>query len=245
MLNEAKKPVVLLVGTFQMRPTRDMFDTKVDDLLSPRRQREIQEVVERIKQFNPTKVAVEIDTEKHGELNEEYKKYITNTNDLKVDEVHQVGFRIAAEMNHNEIFAIDWTTGRGKRPYGEVYEWAKLNQPELFNSIFNDFKERESNDDKSILEMYRESNADDYIKKMHEGYINMARIGNIGYYIGMDWLLWWYERNLIIYSNIARLANSPEDRVILIIGSSHVQILKQFLEETGAFNVELVVNYLA
>ncbi len=54
------KPKVLLVGTFHMRQTTDMCNTELDNLLSPTRQQEICEVVERLKQFSPTKIALEV-----------------------------------------------------------------------------------------------------------------------------------------------------------------------------------------
>lgn len=74
--------------------------------------------------------------------------------------------------------------------------------------------------------------------------INIARIGEIDNYIGLEWLNWWYQRNLIIFSNLARIATSCEDRLLLIIGASHVQILSQFLVESELFDLELGFSYL-
>ena len=239
MGNSFSKPKVLLVGTFHMNQmTDDMYNSEVDDILSERRQQEIREVVDRLKGFNPTKVALEIVTEDDEAINERYKEYIDGKFELKANECYQLGFRIASELEHERVYAIDWMErGAASRPYGEVYEWAKANQPELFEKIFsggyfhNDAK-------KGILEMYQTCNDKDEIKKSHESYINMARIGNIGEYVGIDWLIWWYQRNLILFSNICRLATSENDRVLVIIGCSHVYLLDQLLRESNA--VELI-----
>src|SRR5690606_7605751 len=109
--NLSKKQTVLILGTFHMRPTTDMLQSKIDDLLSIERQREIREVVERIKQFNPTKVSVEVDTKQDNTLNEEYSSYIKGNLELEVNEVHQIGFRIASELYHDKIYAVDWRDG--------------------------------------------------------------------------------------------------------------------------------------
>lgn len=47
MKDSSSKPKVMLVGTFHMRQTSDMYSTKVDNLLSQKRQQEIREVVDR------------------------------------------------------------------------------------------------------------------------------------------------------------------------------------------------------
>lgn len=243
-------PTAMILGTFHMRPTTDMYQTEIDDLRSIKRQQEIREVVKRLKEYNPTKVAVEVVTEREESLNKQFKDFRTGDFELEVNEVHQLGFRIAAELKHNRIYAIDWMEqGAGKRGMGEVYDWAKANQPALFRNIFEEF-ETTINDDKhaqinpTILDFYCNCNNPDEVKKDHKMYINMARIGGVNNYVGMDWLIWWYQRNLIIFSNIARIATSSDDRILLIIGSGHVQILNQFLDESGIFILESPMNYL-
>lgn len=233
MKNSISKPKVLLVGTFHMRQTSDMHHTEIDNLLSKTRQQEIREVVDRLKHFNPTKVAVEVVTENDEAINNKYKAYIDGNFQLEAREEQQLGFRIASELGHERIYPIDWMdVGVSTRPFGEVYEWAKTNQPKLFNEIFQ--TEIFNNDAKnSILEMYRVCNDPDEIKKSHEMYINMARIGYVREYVGIDWLIWWYQRNLTLFSNICRLAVSDNDRILVIIGSSHIYLLNQFLKESN------------
>ena len=238
------KPKVLLVGTFHMSQiTDDMYNTEVDNLLSATRQQEIRKVIDMLKHFKPTKVAVEVVTEDEEAINKRYKEYVAGQFQLKVNECYQLGFRIASELGHERIYPIDWMErGVGSRPYGEVYDWAKTNQPKLFNEIFSGshFK---TDTNKTILEMYRICNNPDEIKKSHESYINIARIGNMREYVGIDWLIWWYQRNLIIFSNLSRLATSKDDRILVIIGSSHIYLLDQFLRESNV--VELAdVNKL-
>ncbi|GAA0492729.1 hypothetical protein GCM10008986_18880 [Salinibacillus aidingensis] len=83
-----------------------------------------------------------------------------------------------------------------------------------------------------------------YIKKHHEMYLQVSRIGKGTEYVGIDWVRWWYQRNLIIYSNIAKLAQSSSDRILLIIGAGHAYILSQLLADSGLFEVIPVNKYL-
>ncbi|WP_425445837.1 DUF5694 domain-containing protein [Dethiothermospora halolimnae] len=244
MKRSSPKPKVLLVGTFHMRKSSDMYSTEVDDLLSEKRQREIREVIDRLKDFNPTKVALEIVTEEEKTINNKYKAYTEGQLKLEPREDQQVGFPIASELGHERVYPIDWMeVGVATRPYGEVHGWAETNQPELFNKIFQgEIFKLDTN--KSILEMYKICNNLGEIKRSHKQYINMARIGNIGEYVGIDWLVWWYQRNLILFSNICRLASSGEERILVLIGSSHIYLLNQFLQESDEVELVDVNDYI-
>lgn len=73
----------------------------------------------------------------------------------------------------------------------------------------------------------------------------MSRIGNVDNHIGMNWLSWWYKRNLIIYSNLTCLVNSEDERILLIVGSSHSSIITNFLKESEAFQIAESLDYLS
>ncbi|MEL3971157.1 DUF5694 domain-containing protein [Rossellomorea oryzaecorticis] len=243
---EPHKPKIMVLGTFHMRYTPDIYKVEFDDLLNDRRQREIREVVEKVKRFNPTKLAVEVVKKKEEELNEEYKQYLNKDFKLAIDEIHQYGFRIASELEHKKIYAIDWMETVGNRGIGQVFEWAKIEQPKLYKYI--DEKYRSQRDfnlaDKSIVDLMKEMNGESSVKKEHEMYMAVARIGSEDDYVGIDWLRWWYQRNLIIYSNLANITSSPSDRTVLIIGAAHVHLVSQFLRESEMFDVETATNYL-
>jgi hypothetical protein len=137
--------------------------------------------------------------------------------------------------------------GAGTRGSGDVYNWAKQNQPELFDSVYGWLlraQENTATEYRSILDKYRDCNEPATIKQHHTMYINSARIGEQEDYVGMDWLIWWYQRNLIMFSNLARIATASDDRILLIVGAGHVQILSQFLNESGLVELVSVNDYL-
>lgn len=242
------KPKILVLGTFHMGTTSDMFRKELDNHLSDKRQQEMLEVIELMKKFNPTKIAVEVERQNNDTINEKYKQYLAGQYELERSEVYQLGFRIAAALHHEEIFCVDWMGQGGTRSVGEVYEWAKENQPELFASLFgwiqNSHLKGKENEYKSILDMYRDINDPAYLKQNHIMYLNMARIKSVDDYIGMDWLIWWYQRNLIMFSNLSDLGTSSDERVLFIVGGGHVEILSNFLKESELFELEPVEKYL-
>jgi hypothetical protein len=90
---------VLVLGLFHMsNPGQDIFNMQVDDVLAPKRQQEIAELVAVLEKFKPTKIAVEYDSQR--KLNERYAKYVAGQHVLTANEIDQLGLRMAKELSH-------------------------------------------------------------------------------------------------------------------------------------------------
>lgn len=227
-----------------MGTTSDLYRVEKDNFLSAKRQGEIRKVVDAIKEFQPNKIALEVEKEKNHLLNEDYHQYLNNELELVIDEIHQFGFRAAAELKHESVYAIDWMDSVGSRSIGEVLNWAETEQTEVFQLIDTYRSELMLTlGEKSIDELIRSLNEMKYIKKQHEMYMHIARIGRGSDYVGIDWMRWWYQRNLILFSNLAEISSS-NDRVLLIIGAAHVHLVTQFLKESGLFEIVSVNEFL-
>src|SRR2546426_12057529 len=58
----ARRAEVLVLGVYHMaNPGQDVYNMEADDVLSPKRQKEIAELARVLEKFQPTKVAVEAD----------------------------------------------------------------------------------------------------------------------------------------------------------------------------------------
>src|SRR5699024_8491040 len=132
-------------------------------------------------QFKPTKVAVEMVAGKNEDLNRRYKQYKAGTSDLDMNEIDQVGFRVASRFEHEQVYSVDWM-GKSDMSYGEMEEWLKENQPALYNEIFDGLNFPELTADKHVLDYYRELNDPTFIHKLHKMYVNIARIGDFNNY---------------------------------------------------------------
>ena len=231
-----EKAKVLVLGTFHM--------SEHEGLYSEKRQSEIEELVSKLEKFNPTKIAVEMVPEDSEHCNDKYEKYKIGTYELEINEIFQVGFRLGLKLEHEQIYPTDWM-GHVDMDYGEVESWARENQPELLNEIYEDFAAPELTEDKSIIDYYKEINDPCFLNQLYKMYINIARIGNLNNYVGMNWLSWWYKRNLIMFANLTRLINSEEERILFIVGSSHSVIVNKFLEESEVCEIVEPLSYLS
>ena len=94
---------------------------QADDVLSPKRQEEIAELAEVLKRFKPTKIAVEAD---YGSdvVPKRYGEYLAGTRPLSRNEIEQIGFRIAKELDQKTVYPVD---ADGDFPLQRVTDYAK------------------------------------------------------------------------------------------------------------------------
>lgn len=249
-MNKEKKRVALLLGTYHMgNPGLDMHNVHADDVLESKRQQEMQEVIERLKLFNPTKIVVEALAEEDEALNKQYQSYLAGEFALSANEIHQLGFRTAAELGHDKIYPVDWNEWIGGVSLGDVYEYSKSNMPELFKQFNSAGEEnvdgyQKAQTSHSIRQLLLWGNTYEGMQREQEMYMTFARVGDGKNNVGIDWLCnYWYRRNLIIYANISRIS-STDDRILVIYGSGHMHLLTQFMKESGLFSLESVDKYL-
>ncbi|WP_227521529.1 DUF5694 domain-containing protein [Bacillus alkalisoli] len=229
------KPKVLILGSCHM--------SNFEELNSKERQEEIINLVCKLEEFYPTKIAVEMVADNNEDLNRNYQLYKHGNFNLEMNEIYQIGFRLAGKLQHEQIFAVDWM-GEVDKDYEEVEAWLKNNQKDLYIELFEGIHFPELYRNKSVLEFYKELNDPFFLKQLHKLYVNMARIGELNNYVGVDWLTWWYKRNLIIFSNLTRLMESKNESILLIVGCSHSSIVTKFLEESKICTIVDPLDYL-
>ena len=109
------KPTVMILGSSHLaNPGMDGFNYKMDDVLAPKRQREIEQLVAQLKPFRPTKIALEADERFDAEINANYQCYLKGTYELKRGEGDQIGFRLAKQMGHPKLYGVDYWGDRAK-----------------------------------------------------------------------------------------------------------------------------------
>ena len=246
MFTSNNRPTVLLLGTAHIgNNNRDAFNTQFDDMLASSRQQEIQTCVDQLKRFRPTKIAVEVRVDNGVAENERYQQYRAGTFKLTANEIHQLGFRLAAELQHEQIYAIDWNENIGDLE--AVDKYAKQHQPELYEQIMT-IGQKLTDDSfyttMSISKLLLWLNEPRHLLDNHQVYTIIARIGSGNNYIGIDWVEKWYGRNLKIFTNLTRIINSSDDRVLVIYGAGHIHLLTQFLRESELYTMENVETYL-
>ncbi len=161
-------------------------------------------------------------------------------------------------MQHSKIYCVDWFQTADEEETVDVEAFAKThNQSGLLekaNAMVQAMAQdplttlAEIQKTGSVIDMLRFLNQEETICILHE--INMlpqftlAQIGTVDQYVGLDWLLGWYERNLKIFVNLTRITESDDDRILLIIGAGHVFLVQQFLEDSEDYIIESPLEYL-
>jgi hypothetical protein len=239
------KPVVMILGAYHMgNPGRDLGNVKADDVRVEKRQKEIADFISAIKKFRPTRVAVEIPDEKYVER---YAQYLDGKYTLAANEVDQIGFRLAKEMNLKRVYTIDW---QGNFDFDKVLASAKANNQQSIAENFMTIGKAEAGKQSELLktatvsEMFRYLNDEKRMDEWHKYYMSLLRVGAGTDYAGADLVRDWYERNLKIYANITRLADSPNERIFVIIGAGHLKLLQQSVKESGELELEQANKYL-
>ncbi|GIN88897.1 hypothetical protein J6TS2_52830 [Heyndrickxia sporothermodurans] len=244
------KPSILVLGTahFSNPDNGDLFKIKTDDIFSEQKQLEITGVVDSLRKFEPTKVALEILPEDSEYINKTYKDFLLGKYELTRNEYHQIGFRLAKEMNHKEVFCVDWNNTDSDIP--DIELWTKEHSSEKYNETIKEMektvtKTGEFLSSHSIRDFLLYLNHNDFNKANQRFYMNLALEGNKSNPVGAIWTAkYWYYRNLIIYKNIVELIESDVERIFVLYGAGHLHLLNQFLNESALFKVEKVEDYI-
>lgn len=249
--NAGKKPALVILGTYHMgTPGNNVVNGKVDDVTSPERQKQLVELVGRLKRFRPTKIVVEVDAEDDAKTQEAYDKYLSGRYQLSKNETNQIGFRLAKELGHKKVYCVDWSEFWDDPSINyEKYASKDAEMDRFLKGVYRNLKdevdaEHEKLFTLSVTDQLILLNQPDRIEKSHRIYYDLMRIGRGKEYAGANYVSWWYRRNMVILVNINRLADSPDDRILVVYGSGHAKLLTQFAKESGFYNVESPLKYL-
>ncbi len=82
------------------------------DILESENQENIAKLVKTISKYNPTKVVLEWEPSALSKANKQYQSFVADTFNIskKMNEVYQLGFRIAKDMKHDSIYFFDSQT---------------------------------------------------------------------------------------------------------------------------------------
>jgi uncharacterized protein DUF5694 len=174
-----------------------MFTQKQGDTLTPKRQQEIREVVERLKAFHPTKIAVEHNY--NSKLNERYRQYLAGKYVLTADETDQYAFRLGKELGLSRIDSIYYPVSfEPKR--AEAYADSHGQKAVWDAALDRALRLVEQLDDVlthgTMLDALRVFNSESAIDLNASTYLVLDRIGGGNEYPGADAVSEWYRRRV-------------------------------------------------
>lgn len=244
------KTKILLIGTIHFEtPHLDVHELKTDDFLAPKRQQELEELIETLKRTNADKVMIEKPFKQQRQTDSLYTAYLENRYKLTVSEREQIGFRLAKKLNLKHINGVDIFYGMTHDSLVSVTakEKNQLNILKELGTTANNFMSEIDGVVKrnSITGILKYLNTKELLQKNLSLYLKYyAKIGAGENYIGAESVSDWYLRNLAIYSNVITQVNANDKYVILIFGQGHIPILKHLLQNNDDFEVVEVNSVL-
>jgi len=209
--------------------------------MSEKRQQEVMELLAKLKQFKPDKIFVEAPVNYQGKLDSNIIKYKAGQFTLLANETHQLGYRLAKELNLPTLYAVDYNDA--DFPYDSLVRSAmEAKQMNLLgymkntiDSIQNDFNETLKN--KTISEILLKQNS----RAMNDlgvgVYFDFLIAGKEGNHVGSYLTSEWWRRNMIIYENILKRMTGKEERILVIFGQGHTALLDAMMKYNKNFEL--------
>jgi hypothetical protein len=243
-LSQQSRAEVLVLGVYHMaNPGRDIFNMQADDVLAPKRQAEIAQLIEVLKRFHPTKIAVEGDVFS-DRIPKRYADYLAGKYELTRNEIDQIGLRLAKELGHKTVYAVDVD---GEFPFQRIVDYAKASgRSKELEALMGEIgamvkAQNEYLASHTILETLLYMNSDTKVASDVGFYYRDAQFGEPGDWAGADLVSEWFRRNMRIFSNVVKLADSPNERLLVIFGAGHLG----WLQHDFASNPDLRLRKLA
>lgn len=266
-ISTMNKPTVMVLGVFHFSyPNMDRIKTEEKDQIdftSEKRKREVEDLVELLKKFKPTKIAVEIKTWSQNHTDSLYRNYLNNSFTMPINESYQLGFRLAKILNLPKVYCIDtwgnisgYFTGDDRVTFNIRKEKENLlSGYEKYTDSLLAAKNNGSQDNKNKGEKKYETirkiiyglNTPEKLSQENAKYLNeLSSFEEKEFdYAGTDWIsASWINRNLRIFRNIKRITENKGDRILVIFGAGHAFLLNEFLRNSLNYNVVPATDYI-
>ncbi|MEE4289483.1 MAG: DUF5694 domain-containing protein [Erythrobacter sp.] len=253
--SDPARPVeVMILGTYHFaNPGQDMVNPEVDDMLAPRRQREIAQLVESLAAWQPTKIAVENEAPPPGLTIESYAR-ARDLLETSRSETVQIGYRLALMLGHEAVFGHDERGGgQGEPdyfPFGKVQAFAERSgQAGIIEAMMAEVEAQVAREDAergriSVARSLFAHNDGAALAARHDRlHYPLLAIGNGDEQPGAELNAYWYMRNAKMFAKIDMIAE-PGDRVLVIAGSGHAPWLRHFVEHTPGYALVEAMPYL-
>lgn len=232
--SQSDKTQVMILGVYHFNnPNADVVKTNFPDHLSPAKQKEIEDVLEALAKFAPTKIFVE-EVPESPTLRERYVEYLNGKYQLTANETEQIGYRLGKKFGHKQIFGADHRIGMDINAVmaaaNETKNTAFLS---LFQSVIAEVQAMQKRHETgTVKQALIELNEPALQQRTKDLYMQMARVTNGGSYVGADVLTNWYQRNLRIFSNVVRMLEPSDSRVLVIFGQGHAPYLRDAIQSS-------------
>lgn len=245
---------VMILGTYHFdNPGRDLHNARIDSVLTPGKQAQLEAVVEGLARFRPTAVAVErVAIDQTTMLDHRFPAFTPDQLLTNADERVQIGYRLAHREGLTRVYAIDEQEGDGEPtyfPFEAVHDWAQANGgAEALTAMHAtiaakvaDLEQRQrTRDVGSVLAFMNGPVPAAEDKAFHYA---LMQFGGGDAQPGAVLNGRWFTRNAEIFARLMQAAQ-PGDRIVVVYGAGHASWLREMVQTTPGFRLIEPDDYL-
>jgi hypothetical protein len=248
---------VLNIGSFHFAASSDANTVNFDEH-NPANQQAVKDIAGLLARFKPTIVCLEFLPEDMARINQAYQTFLANPArlDTRYGELSMLGFDIARLSGLKKVYGIDHHLGYNyslgdfierspelenavdRQTYLQLTHQPFLHYPKLaeLNQRFEQL---------SLLEQLQLTNHPlmlDYSLNTNADKLFYVGIGDG--FEGAEQAAQFYLRNMKIYTNLNRIPMKKDDRVLILMGSAHTAMLREFIRRSPKFDMVNTLDYL-
>ena len=249
--NAQQKIEVLLIGSYHMAGTDDPLKVDSDNMLSPKRQQEINEVLDQLQTFHPTKIFVEVMPSLQAHWDSTYllaEQGLLPSDGWAGSESFQLGTRLAQRLKLSKgVIGVHWKLSdtTTNSTFDHLYRDYQIKVSEYFKTVQVEDNAWWTANARSVLEyiqnFYKETarlpvkeslrliNTPEFSKKLYYAN-NIMIMDKNAYDYGVTGSVSNVVRNLQIYTNIVRHITHTDERIMVIYGAGHIESLRHMFE---------------
>ena len=255
----------MLLGTYHFGGNTPDKNKAIDDMMSQKRQAEIEAVLEDLAKFNPQQIMIEYTPRYDSVINKMYQAYcnentVPKQKSFAESETFQIAMRLGKLLKVPRITPVDFAEREDTVSAIAALNWSyrkKLGQyfgdlvkPGDYGiSLLNDIRQSQTKflTDTIPVIPVREAllrlNTNQWQQDaMYTG--KLAFMDKNPANMGAELAEMTMFRDFHIFSNIINAVTAKTERILLVIGASHVGVLTNWFRSHPSFEVVPVANYL-
>jgi hypothetical protein len=239
---KSPKTEVLLLGTFHFaNPGLDVVKFEDANILSDKRQREVESLVQKLKAFRPDKIFVEVPVSAQNRYDSLLLAYKEGKHKLGRSETQQIGFRLAKECGINTIYCADFN--QISFPIDSVIKIMMAQKQMDMVQIFQEMMQREQGNfneqlkTKTITQILLDGNTDEAYRKMAGAYYFFLKAGDKSNHAGSFLASEQWRRNIYIYENILKNLDVKDERILVLYGTTHTAMISEMMKYNESLKI--------
>ncbi len=244
---------VMTIGTFHFSyPNLDLVQTRPEDqisVLDEPFQSEIVAISKAILEFQPTIIAIELTPARQARIDSLYLLYLDDRFQLPTGEHYQLGFRIGKMAGVDRLWCVD-DFGRAYDNILDIFddEERRARLGDYMRQVLRDLGREDAKPRVTgIIDELEKRNQPERVRDCLAGYLygTFAYEEEPGDFTGVDFESGrWFNRNLRIFRNVQRIPRGPDDRILMIVGADHLNLLNIFFDTSWEFELVSPLPYL-